>query len=298
MTLTITHTPTDGTLVEGTTRTDGTAAILKSHGWRWSPNLGAWYLRNSRDRAPHTTLINRTADALRTAGHDAVITIDPTTRPARDVEADRTRRADERAAALAAKAERVTARATAAAARSEQADARLPDNGQPILIGHHSERGHRRAIERADNARRASITADVDAREAARRAEVAAHATDARYAPVTVANRIERLTSEERHLERRRGAHPSLQLDADLERLGDELAFWREVREEQIRSGQASAYGPHNVSEGDAVQIRGRWYEVVRANRKTVAVPSTFGSWTDTTPWYEVRDHRPAAAAD
>lgn len=28
----------------------------------------------------------------------------------------------------------------------------LPDNGQPVLVGHHSERAHRRALERVDNA--------------------------------------------------------------------------------------------------------------------------------------------------
>lgn len=52
---------------------------------------------------------------------------------------------------------------------------------------------------------------------------------------------------------------------------------------------------PHeSVHKGDAVKIRGRWYSVVRANRKTVTVPSGFGSWTDTTPWQEVTDHRTA----
>lgn len=35
-------------------------------------------------------------------------------------------------------------------------------------------------------------------------------------------------------------------------------------------------------------------HSVVRANRKTVTVPSGIGSWTDTTPWQEVTDHRTA----
>ena len=42
------------------------------------------------------------------------------------------------------------------AARADEATTGIPF-GQPILIGHHSERRHRRAIERMDNAMRASI---------------------------------------------------------------------------------------------------------------------------------------------
>lgn len=54
------------------------------------------------------------------------------------------------------------------------------------------------------------------------------------------------------------------------------------------------AYGPESVHEGNAVKIRGRWHSVVRANRKNVTVPSGIGSWTDSTPWQEVTDHRKA----
>ena len=47
--LTITHTAAEGTLIEGTSRADGTNHILKACGWRWSRNLGAWYVPASRD---------------------------------------------------------------------------------------------------------------------------------------------------------------------------------------------------------------------------------------------------------
>ncbi|MDF4211170.1 DUF3560 domain-containing protein [Pseudomonas protegens] len=43
--------------------------------------------------------------------------------------------------------------------------------GQPILVGHHSERRHRRAIERSDNAMRRSVEESDRAVELARRAE-------------------------------------------------------------------------------------------------------------------------------
>jgi len=34
---------------------------------------------------------------------------------------------------------------------------------------------------------------------------------------------------------------------------------------------------------------------VIRANRKTITVPSTLGPWTDTASYHEITDHRPAA---
>ena len=38
----ITHTPTDGTILEGTTRGDRTNQLLKPLTWRWSRRLAVW----------------------------------------------------------------------------------------------------------------------------------------------------------------------------------------------------------------------------------------------------------------
>jgi hypothetical protein len=46
--------------------------------------------------------------------------------------------------------------------------------GQPILVGHHSERGHRRLLERADNMMRKACEADDKAKHYARQAAVTA----------------------------------------------------------------------------------------------------------------------------
>ena len=74
--LTITHTPEAGTLIEGTSRGDGTAEILKANGWRWGRSIGAWYVPQSRDRLPKWWTINRAATALRDAGHEVTIEAD------------------------------------------------------------------------------------------------------------------------------------------------------------------------------------------------------------------------------
>lgn len=63
-----------------------------------------------------------------------------------------------RRARLEAAADRAESRANAAYKRADLREevSGIPF-GQPVLVGHHSERRHRKAIERADNAMRASI---------------------------------------------------------------------------------------------------------------------------------------------
>ncbi|HRM75967.1 MAG TPA: DUF3560 domain-containing protein, partial [Paracoccus sp. (in: a-proteobacteria)] len=67
---------------------------------------------------------------------------------------------------LEAAADRAETRANAAYKRADMSEAStgIPF-GQPILVGHHSESRHRRAIERADNAMRKSVAEDKRARE-------------------------------------------------------------------------------------------------------------------------------------
>ncbi|WP_380156291.1 DUF3560 domain-containing protein [Kineococcus sp. R86509] len=66
--------------------------------------------------------------------------------------------------------------------------------GQPILVGHHSEGRARRDAARMGAHMDASVEHTDAAEEARRAARIAAAATDARNNPVTVANRVERLS--------------------------------------------------------------------------------------------------------
>lgn len=89
--LTITHTLQEGTLLRGTEPHDGTADILKSQRWRWSPNIGdtgCWFLPRSRGALPKTRQIESTAAALEAAGFTVTAAIDPTSTSS-DVDADR-----------------------------------------------------------------------------------------------------------------------------------------------------------------------------------------------------------------
>lgn len=316
--LTITHTHEAGTLIEGTSRGDGTAEVLKANGWRWGRSIGAWYVPMSRDHSAKEWKINATRDALEAAGFAVVLDVDNTARPTAEVEAAKIERQAARVDALEAKADRKSAAGDAANANARRALDRLPEGGEPIHVGHYSENRHRNAIDKADRAIRRSIEADEVATEAARRADVAAHTTDARYNPITVANRIKKLGADIRDRERKlTGYRNNLgdvfsaatgdyaeRLTAQLVELRDSLGYWEGVRAEQIASGRVADYSPATIHKGDFVKSWRGWCEVVRVNAKTVTVLQRVRedySRRGTVPYAEITGYRaaePATAAD
>ncbi|MBT2519079.1 DUF3560 domain-containing protein [Streptomyces sp. ISL-90] len=306
--LTITHTHEAGTLIEGTAKGDGTAEVLKANRWRWGRSIGTWFIPNSRDHLPDTWKIQRTTAALREAGFEVTTEIDTTHRTTAQVEAAKIERQAARVDALDAKAERKAAESDVAWQNARRRLDQLPEGGEPIKIGHHSEGRHRAAINRADVAMRRSVESAADADHAAERAKTAAHTTGARYAPVTVANRIEKMGAEIRRLERQieadqydldHGYVPATdemrharakRLAPKLDELRDQLAYWEDVRAQQVADGTATGYTREDIRKGDRVKIRGHWREVVRANLKTVSVTTGY-SWTDTAPYAEIQAH-------
>lgn len=148
--LTITHTHAEGTLIDGTARGDGSAEILKLHRWRWSRGLGSWYIPHSRDQRAKRAQINSTAAALRAADFVVELDIDDTYRTTADVEADKIARQENRVDALDSKADRKAAAESAWAADKAATDA-LPEGGELIKVGHHSESRHRKAVEKSWN---------------------------------------------------------------------------------------------------------------------------------------------------
>lgn len=308
--LTITHTHEAGTLIEGTARGDGSAEVLKANRWRWGRSIGCWYMPHSRDKAAQRYRITATAEALETAGFTVTVEIDDTARPTAEVEAAKAERLAARAEALEAKAERKAAAAEAAEKANRARLNALPEGGEPIKIGHHSERRHRRAIERAHQAMGRSVEADREADRAAAAARTAHAATGARYAPDTVARRIERLQAEERATRRTLDGHTSHRgtpyahevppatgaarerAEADAARIADELNYWQGIRAEQIATGQAGDYSHENIKPGDYVKLSNSWWKVRRANAKTVSVESR--GCSTRAPYGTIRDHKTA----
>ncbi|MGW0021600.1 DUF3560 domain-containing protein [Rhodococcus sp. NPDC003382] len=300
--LTITHTPTGGTIVDGTAKGDGTAPILKATGWKWGRSITAWYLPFSRDRAPQLARIDRTAEALRAAGFEVETDIDTTFRDAADAHRDRDTRLADRAEALAAKADRKAAAAEAAHARHHRACNALPEGGEPIKVGHHSEARHRRALDRAHSTARAAIEADAAARSAAESARIAARSTDHRYTPAVIHRRIERQSAELRSIDRRlaeyhQAGHTAAtsshvqQLELNKAELEADIDYWTAVRAEQDATDGPKLYSRADLRPGCFVSCSGSWHKVIRVNAKSVTVATAY-SWTDRLPYDKITDAR------
>ncbi len=317
--LTITHTHPDGTLVDGTARGDGSGEILKAHRWRWSRNLGSWYIPQSRDRRAKLAQINTTAAALRAAGFTVEVDIDDDYRTTAQVEADKIARQAGRVDALGAKAERKAGAAESAWAADQAAHDALPEGGEPIKVGHSSEARHRRAVEKSWSTLGKAVASEREAAAARGRADAAAKTTQARYAPVTVARRIDKLAAELRRLERDRDGysrtlHTNAQTGqkyvethqaatgsyrdrvlAEIEHTADELAYWEGVRAAQIADGAVNAYSREVIAKGDLIRYAGHHHRVLRVNAKSVTIGSIVGgSWTDRVPYSEIRGLRAA----
>ncbi|OFJ54244.1 hypothetical protein BEL07_08440 [Mycolicibacterium grossiae] len=316
MSIEITHTAAEGTLVQSTARGDGTNTILKTAGFRWFRTVGAWGIPGSRDRQPNLGKIERAAAALREAGHTVTVDLDTAHRDVADAEADRAQRQSDRADALADKAGRRSADAAAAWEAEARASAAVPPGGEPIKIGHHSERRHRRSIERAHQTLGRAIEATDAAAEAARRAEVVAATTAHRHNPATVKNRIDKLEAEQRRDERARDGHRRVlartatttyvdefgpatgthreQILARMAQRADEIAHWKSIYSAQQQAGLANTYGPDTIAKGDLIKKRGAWYQVVRVNQKTVSVQVQAGAtWTHKIAYHEISEHQP-----
>ncbi|MCP3425146.1 DUF3560 domain-containing protein [Rothia sp. AR01] len=313
--ITITHTHEAGTIIEGTAKGDGTATVLKAHRYRWGRSIPAWYLPHSRDARPNTYRITRLVTALEEAGFTVAQELDHTVRSAAEVEAAKTQRAADRAEALQAKAERKHADAETAQARNREALDRLPEGGEPIKIGHHSENRHRRAIDTAHRRMGQAIEAETAAEEAERRAEIAAKATARRYSPFQVAGRIEKAERQIRRIWRILDGHTTesgtpyarqvpaatgerreyaLSLLAEQE---DHLSYWQDIRAQQIAEGKTGDYSRENIGKGDAVKVNGSWWKVARANPKTVTLYMDAEREVTSTyrPGYaKITDHRSA----
>lgn len=301
----IRHSFMDGTVIDGTERGDGSAPILKSLGWRWGRQLGMWFVPRSREHQAGRAGIEAARAALEASGFEIDVTIDDATPAAAEVEAAREVRQRDRAEALAARAERARELADQAFESAHAAIGRLPEGGEPIHVGHHSEGRHRAAIARAQRATSKALDARRDQKAAESRAAAAAHASGARRAPATVANRIRRLEADVRAAERdvarevtgTRAGTPEWveRRRGDLEQLRDELDYWRGVRAEQVASGVAAGIGPGDLHRGDQVRIRQTWREVLRVNPTTVTVAGQFGRGR--VPYSEIQERRDGQSA-
>lgn len=217
-------------------------------------------------------------------------------------------RADRRAERYDEYAGNAAARAQAAR-DSEQEIARWIPMGQPILVGHHSEKRHRRDLDRihrladrqAEESRKADYWKD--------RAEASVRHAERRLKPDVIQRRIKKLEADLRAWERkRRDAEKDIREHVDFERSlaswGDEEFVepdiaglvarkqelcdrWIEHQEVRLAFERARYEASGGVvaekekpEVGGAILFIGTWYPVVRVNAKSVTIGEWFGKFT------------------
>ncbi|WP_327376507.1 DUF3560 domain-containing protein [Streptomyces sp. NBC_01216] len=294
MTIEITHTRREGTLIEGTSRGDGSAEILRLREYgrtqrqpfRWSRNLDCWYLPHSRDHATYTPSLELLAQRLRDKGFEVTLTVDNADRRSfSEAEEEREEKADGRADRFGEYAANAAQSSEAAWKKSHDISERFAF-GQPILIGHHSEGRARRDHARMDDAMRKSISESDRAAHWTGRAQAAANYQHFKKDPGRTLRRLDKLRADLRAVEKwqrgesakgfsRNPADPELQIEH--QELTEEIAHWEKVIEDAEAEG-FKVWSRADFKRGDFVLYRGTWYEVLRVNPKSVTIPHIHNS--------------------
>lgn len=302
--LKIIHTHLMGTVLEGTSKGDGTAQILKGLrlGWRWFRDTdGFWYIQGTRDHNHRGYAIDTTVKALTEAGHQVETKIDDTPRPPADVERDRAAQSEARVEALEAKGERLTATGSAQW-EDARAMASIIPLGQPLLVDHYSYGRDVRYRAKIDRKEDKAIETLKAGESAAERSVAAEHNQRHHLNGATTERRILKLEAELRGFERRiaeRGGDMLTVSGKTVQQWADEvteqLTYWRAHLATLVESGEYRKYGPEDFKVGDLAKVCGTWHPVLRVNRKTLTVESRFiAGRSGTVPFDDISGHKSA----
>jgi 16S rRNA G1207 methylase RsmC len=318
--ITIRHNHEDGTLVEGTSKGDGVYELIgprTAARFRYFPSIHMIGIAQSRDHLAKRWQIEQARKALEAAGFDVTVEIDDTPRDVVQVKADRAAHLEDRYDALTAKAERRSAEAESRFAAADHYAERFA-GGQPILVGHHSERGARVAQKRIDQNMRAGCDAVRKAEHTARAASVVGLEDARRERPDVIIRRIAKHEAELRKIVHNidgtrpandwRGAYYAPERTPASGEWLEQLEAARTYTQAQLDADRAAltaaeqaGYKCHSretIHVGD--KLAGRWQagEVVRVNTKTVSVTTGY-SWTQKVPYEDIRTvHCPHTGTD
>jgi len=275
--LTIRHDHADGTLLEGDPRPHH--GQLKDHGWRWARRGKFWYVPQSRDHEANEVKIEATKKALEACGFEVGVEIDNEWRSFEDRIESRVERAGYAEERREARAKRLETEAEAEGAKAQQVLDMIP-MGQPVLVGHHSERRHRRDLDRAHNAIGKSVNARKEAERLARVGSSAPKLND----PVYLGNRIRETEAELRRMQR-------YGRESAVQRLEGDLAGWKQLLADCEANG-AKLFRPEDLKPGDVIKRRrGGLATVTRVNKKTVTCEFEFlPGIPQRLPYEEVRE--------
>jgi len=148
-------------------------------------------------------------------------------------------RAKERSERFAGYSEHATERAQDARDRSDAISRNIPF-GQPILVGHHSEKRHRRDIDRMWKLTGKSVEEGRKAEYWQRRADAAIRHAEARYEPGKIARRVKKLGAEKRKKQRERNTNKSHMREYVIKDHYPDLAYYDRPRYGELDNTERS----------------------------------------------------------
>lgn len=162
--------------------------------------------------------------------------------------------------------------------------------GQPILVGHHSEKRHRAALNRYHSNMSKSVEAGEKADYWRGRAASAEHSMDKKNDVAFAKRRLDEAKADKRRYQRALESSPDSKRWQNLfEQVEDKIAYW----EQQIEELGGIQFSPENVKKGQQLFYRHGWYPVVRVNKKSVTVGNWHGGkGTWKVPYEEIRQVR------
>jgi hypothetical protein len=198
-------------------------------------------------------------------------------------------------------AENAEERSNQAYKKSHEISSFIP-MGQPILVGHHSERRHRRDLSRIDNQMRKSVAesnkADYYESKVSRLSyEVNRNKNSRAY----LGNRIKEAQSSLSKLQRQQSCYDDVsrieEFNSRIQNATEELNYWSKSLSEletELTSKGAKLASPENIKPGYFVKHRGSWYPVKRVNKKTVTIANWLGipTFTFQIPYTEIESFK------
>lgn len=316
--ITIEHN-TEGTTADGTVRGDEAGKILKRvGGFMWSRNRGLWVHNRTWHYSTRGQKVAAVERALTEAGIEFVVERGElyarvtTAEDVADVEVAERDRAAARIERLEGRAERKGEESDAGFARAREMASHIPF-GQPILVGHHSERGDRRYRARINSIEDKAMALHREAEEAGRRAATTASMEASRVTMPAARRKLVRLETERRLVQRRTdgdvqwvekegGGHelrprPATgdylqQLTVRAAELDALIAYWTQHVASLEESG-VKVWSKADFKPGDWAKISGdRWMEVEKANPKTLSLQTGHFPWPLKYPYTDVTDRR------
>ncbi len=237
---------------------------MKSAGFRWSSRSGVWYARDN----PRTRQI---AGELATQGAD----VGEKLSYAEQMQAKK-ERVEARQERLEERIERKEAEADNRFDRAHDMASVIPF-GQPILIGHHSEKRDRNYRAKIDNNMRKGVEAQEEAKELGWRLDgsrrLAAKAED----PGAVSRKIDKFETELRKIKRNEQYYSKERYAALVAKYDEMINYWKKILEDL----GGLRVTKNDVKVGDEVRFCGGWSKVVRINAKSV----TIDNWLDVKGW-------------